>query len=356
MVYILPAYDPDYTDDVSLKFDPPEHGNLTLYHQVKIINLIEQDCSQPWDIRRPLWDKLTRLFSDSVTIPEVSLPNPCGTDFVTCKLAWVVTMFKYRPFEGYFGEDVIKMTAEDGTGYDLFTIKVYVLKNPCMNQGVCEGPETDPNCTSTNRTTGFDGYRCDCPRGYSGDYCETDIDECLSSPCSANYSCVNRVGGYECFCDPKWPCHVTAPLLALWHIVMISAGGGLFLVFLTLVAAWVFCKKLSTKSNRGTSSGSLSSESTIHHGPFRGRWLYGSPSLQQQQQQHINPAFSGDHSLDYRMPDVYGRQNDYQHSPTTNPRPTPLYRKPGPRLPRPKKALFRPIRHPRLAEPFPDYD
>ena len=46
------------------------------------------------------------------------------------------------------------MTAEDGTGYDLLTIKVYVLKNPCMNQGVCEGPETDPNCTSTNRTTG----------------------------------------------------------------------------------------------------------------------------------------------------------------------------------------------------------
>ena len=30
MVYILPAYDPDYTDDVSLKFDPPQHDNLTL--------------------------------------------------------------------------------------------------------------------------------------------------------------------------------------------------------------------------------------------------------------------------------------------------------------------------------------
>ena len=46
------------------------------------------------------------------------------------------------------------MTAEDGTGYDLLTIKVYILKNPCMNQGVCEGPETDPNCISTNRNTG----------------------------------------------------------------------------------------------------------------------------------------------------------------------------------------------------------
>ena len=73
MVYILPAYDPDYTDDISLKFDPPQHGNLTLYRQVKIINLFEQDCSQPWDIRHPLWDKLTKLISDSVTIPEVSI-------------------------------------------------------------------------------------------------------------------------------------------------------------------------------------------------------------------------------------------------------------------------------------------
>ena len=79
MAYILPAYNPDNTDDVSLKFDPPQHGNLTLYRQVKIINLIEQDCSQPWDIRHPLWNKLTKLISDSVTILEVSL-----------------TMFKYR--------------------------------------------------------------------------------------------------------------------------------------------------------------------------------------------------------------------------------------------------------------------
>ena len=109
MVYILAAYDPDYTDDVSLKFDPPQHGNLTLYRQVKIVNLIDQDCSQPWDTRRPLWDKITEVISSSATMTEVSLPNPCGMDLVTRKLAWVVTMFKYRPFEGYFGEDVIKV-------------------------------------------------------------------------------------------------------------------------------------------------------------------------------------------------------------------------------------------------------
>ena len=63
---------------------------------------------------------------------------------------------------------------------------------------------------------GFTGYRCRCPGGYSGDYCQVDIDECLSSPCPANYSCVNRVGRYECFCPPTWPCHVTPPPLESW--------------------------------------------------------------------------------------------------------------------------------------------
>ncbi|KAI0217093.1 hypothetical protein LSAT2_030992 [Lamellibrachia satsuma] len=120
-----------------------------------------------------------------------------------------------------------------------------------------------------------------------------------------------------------------------------------------MLAAPATLENRFTKSNRGTSSGSLPSESTIHHGPFCGRWLHGSPSLeqQQQQQQHVNPAFTGDHPLDYRMPDVYGRQNDYLDSPTAN-----LYNKPGPRFPRPKKALFRPIRCSRVAEPYPDYD
>ena len=57
----------------------------------------------------PQWDELTKLISGSATMTEVSLSNPCGTDFVMRKLAWVVTVFKYRPFVGYVGEDVIKV-------------------------------------------------------------------------------------------------------------------------------------------------------------------------------------------------------------------------------------------------------
>jgi len=51
---------------------------------------------------------------------------------------------------------VCQVTAKDESSYDLLVIDVLVLRNPCVNQGVCVGPETDPECTSANRTQGED--------------------------------------------------------------------------------------------------------------------------------------------------------------------------------------------------------
>ena len=34
------------------------------------------------------------------------------------------------------------------------TIDLRVMKNPCVNKGICQGPETHPECTSANRKTG----------------------------------------------------------------------------------------------------------------------------------------------------------------------------------------------------------
>ena len=49
---------------------------------------------------------------------------------------------------------IFQVTATDLTSQDLLTIDLRVLNNPCVNQGVCEGPESDPECASTNRSTG----------------------------------------------------------------------------------------------------------------------------------------------------------------------------------------------------------
>uniref|UniRef100_W5KPZ0 Cadherin EGF LAG seven-pass G-type receptor 1 n=1 Tax=Astyanax mexicanus TaxID=7994 RepID=W5KPZ0_ASTMX len=44
------------------------------------------------------------------------------------------------------------------------------------------------------------GLRCRCPDGFTGDYCETEIDLCYSSPCKNNGLCRSREGGYTCEC------------------------------------------------------------------------------------------------------------------------------------------------------------
>nr|CAD7599250.1 unnamed protein product [Timema genevievae] len=56
-----------------------------------------------------------------------------------------------------------------------------VCSSPCMNGGRCIGPEL-----------------CACPSGFTGQYCQTDIDECESKPC--DQQCVNLPGSFECQC------------------------------------------------------------------------------------------------------------------------------------------------------------
>lgn len=44
------------------------------------------------------------------------------------------------------------------------------------------------------------GLRCRCPPGFTGDYCETEVDLCFSSPCGGNGRCRSHEGGYTCEC------------------------------------------------------------------------------------------------------------------------------------------------------------
>eukprot|EP00066_Takifugu_rubripes_P026394 XP_011615660.1 PREDICTED: cadherin EGF LAG seven-pass G-type receptor 1 [Takifugu rubripes] len=46
----------------------------------------------------------------------------------------------------------------------------------------------------------INGLRCRCPLGFTGDYCETEIDLCYSGPCQNNGRCRSREGGYTCEC------------------------------------------------------------------------------------------------------------------------------------------------------------
>ncbi|CAH1798347.1 unnamed protein product [Owenia fusiformis] len=58
---------------------------------------------------------------------------------------------------------------------------------PCQNNGIC--------------TDEIDGYKCECWDGYTGSYCETDIDECAQDPCHNNGTCTDEINSYTCECS-----------------------------------------------------------------------------------------------------------------------------------------------------------
>ncbi len=45
-----------------------------------------------------------------------------------------------------------------------------------------------------------DGRRCTCQQGFTGERCQTEVDECASQPCGPNGECIDEVDGYSCAC------------------------------------------------------------------------------------------------------------------------------------------------------------
>ena len=43
-------------------------------------------------------------------------------------------------------------------------------------------------------------FRCDCRVGFTGDRCEININECASSPCVNDATCLDDVGEFRCVC------------------------------------------------------------------------------------------------------------------------------------------------------------
>ena len=59
---------------------------------------------------------------------------------------------------------------------------------------------TEP-CDQGKCTDKFGGYLCTCSVGFTGDNCDTDIDDCIAHACQNNASCQDEVNDYSCSCE-----------------------------------------------------------------------------------------------------------------------------------------------------------
>ncbi|KAG2461833.1 protein crumbs homolog 1 isoform X2 [Polypterus senegalus] len=78
--------------------------------------------------------------------------------------------------------------------------------SPCSTEGTCIelswkeyygiAPELPANFEYRNAV----GYICRCHQGYTGTFCQEDINECSTSPCHNGGTCENTKGGFTCHC------------------------------------------------------------------------------------------------------------------------------------------------------------
>ncbi|XP_078681199.1 uncharacterized protein LOC144916083 [Branchiostoma floridae x Branchiostoma belcheri] len=62
--------------------------------------------------------------------------------------------------------------------------------DPCLNGGTC--------------INGDQSFSCQCPPGYGGYNCQTDVDECAFYQCQNGATCIDDVSGYTCVCTEGW--------------------------------------------------------------------------------------------------------------------------------------------------------
>nr|XP_022331397.1 neurogenic locus notch homolog protein 2-like [Crassostrea virginica] len=133
------------------------------------------------------------------TISRIDLTSPAGmtysslqTDFTRPDVYYVTA--SWTPSTEQIGAHILCATAVDSVGL--------TSNYHCISLRVSEVSPCDSNPCSNNMTCIRDGanFTCECPAGFTGLYCETDIDECMGDHCENNGTCYDVINGYYCSC------------------------------------------------------------------------------------------------------------------------------------------------------------
>ncbi|KAJ8357230.1 hypothetical protein SKAU_G00200240 [Synaphobranchus kaupii] len=76
---------------------------------------------------------------------------------------------------------------------------------PVLPVSVCGGERWNYTChNGGNCTQTGSQWACDCRPGFTGHWCEADIDECSPDPCLNGGYCINMLNGFHCVCEPYY--------------------------------------------------------------------------------------------------------------------------------------------------------
>ena len=106
----------------------------------------------------------------------------------------------------------------------------------CYSVNLCVDPDLDRCANGGTCTPNKDELFCECVPGFTGTYCDVDINNCAPNPC-VHGNCTDLTHDYSCTCDTGlWP--------KLYNIVRI-----LKINFLPLTVAKLVCRNETFKSS-----------------------------------------------------------------------------------------------------------
>ncbi|XP_066299088.1 uncharacterized protein [Branchiostoma lanceolatum] len=348
--FVAGSYDVDAYDAMTLHIKAPSNGTIAVGKHVKDITFKEPNCTMSVAAKIREW---TDVFNKSWAGPDI--PYPCGIilPHPPDLLNWAVAAVTYTPDQHFFGEDTVKIYAEDAFGArsKLVTVAIHVLANPCLNGGRCVGPESDPDCQHQSRSDGFHDYTCNCTVGFEGRYCEINPNDCVPDPCPKNYTCIDQVNGYVCHCEPGWPCNG----LTLGEIVGITVGCLVALIILIVIF------KLWTKRRgeaRKVADSPAGSRVELHGGSPVPPGAFLNPAYETMNVTDGKMSFNKVKEVWKEVEEVQFRQVELQEA-TPKKMERPLQLPPLPvkqPLPLPSLPVERPQPLPPIAKPPPDED
>uniref|UniRef100_A0A8C3MWR5 Uncharacterized protein n=1 Tax=Geospiza parvula TaxID=87175 RepID=A0A8C3MWR5_GEOPR len=240
----IPAYDPDVSDHLTYAFEQGNELNLVLLDP----HSGDLRLSPALDNNRPLEAVMRVSVSDGVysataqcTLRVMVITDEMLSNSITLRLADMSQERFLSPLLSRFLEGVAAVLGTPRHRVVLFNIqadtdvgpelqeRLYLnrsllaattaqrvlpfddnvcLREPCENYMRCvsvlqfdsSAPFLASDTILFRPIHPVTGLRCRCPPGFTGDYCETEIDLCYSSPCGNNGRCRSREGGYTCEC------------------------------------------------------------------------------------------------------------------------------------------------------------